>query len=101
MYQPVIDSTLTTLAQASQILEHNKKIEKVSADDLPTINIRNQVEALLQQRVEELKQGATDTETRKKLSGLKTIVDQFEMISHTASDLKRVCGLLIEDISKE
>jgi uncharacterized membrane protein (TIGR01666 family) len=101
MYQPVIDSTLTTLLQASEILEHNKQLGKVSTEDLPTIKIRNQVETLLQQRVEELKQGATDTETRKKLSGLKTIVDQFEMIARTASDLRRVCGLLVEDIGKE
>lgn len=100
MYQPVIDSTMTTLGQASEILEHNKQLEKPSNNDLPTIKIRTQVEALLQQRLEELKHGETDTETRKKLSGLKTIVDQFEMIARTASDLRRVCGLLVEDISK-
>lgn len=101
MYQPVIDSTMTTLEQASEILELNKQLEKSSINDLPTIKIRNEVEALKQQRVEELKHGETDTATRKKLSGLKTILDQFEMISRTSGDLRRVCGLLVEDISKE
>lgn len=99
MYQPVIHGTVTTLNEASQILEHNKQLQKPATNNLPTVKIRNQVEALLQQRVKELKHGETDTVTRKKLSGLKTIVDQFEMIARTASDLRRVCGLLVEDIS--
>lgn len=101
MYQPVIDSTLDTLGQAAEMLEQNTYLEKPTAENQPTTNIRNQVEALLQQRLQELKHGETDTETRKKLSGLKTIVDQFEMISRTAGDVRRVSGLLVKDMRAE
>lgn len=48
------------------------------------------VEALLEKRRSELQQGLVETETRKTLSELKAIVDQFSFIAGIAGDIRKV-----------
>jgi hypothetical protein len=52
--------------------------------------LEKRVEALLEKRRTELQQGLTETETRKTLSELKAIVDQFSFIAGIAADIRKI-----------
>jgi hypothetical protein len=54
---------------------------------LRTLN--EQLNALIAQRKAELEQGIIESETRKKLSRFKPVMDQFNFISKIATDLEK------------
>ena len=59
--------------------------------------VQQRVEALLETRRAELQQGITESETRKTLSEIKPIADQFNFIANIATDLKKISAQLIEE----
>jgi hypothetical protein len=48
------------------------------------------VTALLKQRQQEIRDGLSDTTTRKQLSELKSVTDQFTFIAAVAADIRKV-----------
>ncbi len=54
------------------------------------------VEQLLEARWVELQQGNLETETKRRLSQLKPIADQFMFISNIAGDINKICAKLRE-----
>ncbi|MBS1656060.1 MAG: hypothetical protein JSU05_14505, partial [Bacteroidetes bacterium] len=53
--------------------------------------INERIDEMLHKRKQELSEKLFDTETRKSLRELKPVVDQFNLISGVANDLKKVC----------
>ncbi|MDQ6815564.1 MAG: FUSC family protein [Bacteroidota bacterium] len=56
--------------------------------------LNERVKQLMQKRVEELQQGKLETDTRKPLFDLKSIVDQFNLIYNVAIDLNKITQTL-------
>ena len=79
-----LDAAIDTLGR-----ESNEILINMTHNQQP-IAIRQQVDELLQQRLHELKQGWLETDTRRKLSELKAITDQFEMILRVSGDIRKV-----------
>ncbi|MDI3320319.1 FUSC family protein [Pinibacter soli] len=92
-FLPLVDDSISHFDNTIAILEGNS----VSTNDLTQIQeskyiVRNKVEDLLSQRVQELKAGSFDTDTRHQLSQLKTITDQFEYIHKISIDIEKIAG---------
>jgi uncharacterized membrane protein (TIGR01666 family) len=67
-----------------------------SAADTPATEhgLQAQVNELLRKRRQELETGSADTATRKALSELKPVVDQYNFISSIAAELKKICAVV-------
>jgi uncharacterized membrane protein (TIGR01666 family) len=92
-FLPLIDDSISHFDNTIAILDGNS----VSAHDMTQIQtskyiVRSKVEDLLSQRVQELKAGSFDTDTRHQLSQLKTITDQFEYIHKISIDMEKIAG---------
>ena len=57
--------------------------------------IREELKQLLQQRLTELAAGSLETATRRKLSELKTLADQFEYINKISIELEKLSARLV------
>jgi uncharacterized membrane protein (TIGR01666 family) len=90
-FNSIIAADLGQLQVAKDILD-NKAYEpdKNTADVAHKINER--LSNLIYKRKKELNEKIFDTETRKSLGELKPVVDQFNLISSIAADLKKLCG---------
>jgi uncharacterized membrane protein YccC len=90
-FNSIIAADLGQLQVAKDILD-NKAYEpdKNTADVSHKINER--LSNLIYKRKKELNEKIFDTETRKSLGELKPVVDQFNLISSIAADLKKLCG---------
>jgi uncharacterized membrane protein YccC len=92
-FLPLIDDSISHFDNTIAILDGNS----VSTQDMTQIQtskfiVRNKVEELLSQRVQELKVGSFDTDTRHQLSQLKTITDQFEYVHKISIDMEKIAG---------
>jgi len=77
-YIPVIEQTNKLFDSAIQLMEKNKPIETPET----SISISKELQELLEQRKRELESGQISAEgVRKKLSELKTIYEQYELIN--------------------
>ena len=88
-YQQIVNSILQKLDQSKAVLTHQAvtAMPVNAKEGLRVIN--DQINGLIEQRKAELEQGITESETRKKLSWFKPVVDQFNFISKIAADLEK------------
>lgn len=94
-FQPLANLVINLLQQCQSILENKPVIELPDKKMNEPIAIRQEVENLITQRQHELRQGSLETENRYKVSELKTITDQFEIILRVAGDMKKVCRKIV------
>jgi len=77
------------LNNAIAILSNNTKDKKIIVDENAWRLFNNKVNALTENRKKELQNGILESETRKELSGLKPIADQFNFIMNIATTLEK------------
>jgi uncharacterized membrane protein (TIGR01666 family) len=92
-FNPIIASSLKRFEQAELILMDKPAItiteERNNALD-------QKVNALLEKRKAELREGLIETETKRTLSEFKSIADQFNFISKISVDMEKVCGQMVK-----
>jgi uncharacterized membrane protein (TIGR01666 family) len=84
---PVVNNSLQRLEQAQLILM-NKPITTIEEERNDLLD--QKVNALMDKRKKELKEGLAYTETRKTLSELKSIADQFNFIDKISVDIEKI-----------
>ncbi|HJU46075.1 MAG TPA: hypothetical protein VJ647_04780, partial [Chitinophagaceae bacterium] len=76
---------------ARRLLDHKPVSLDAAGNAAPLRSkLEKRVETLLEKRRAELQQGLAETETRKTLSELKAITDQFSFIAGIAGDIKKI-----------
>ncbi len=93
-YSPVITSSVSRLQLA---LHHIQQPEKVADIQMPAEGkkpraLEDKMNKMLQQRRQEIEQKNYNTNTRKLVSDLKAITDQFYFIDKIAADVEKVSG---------
>lgn len=92
LYQPVVDAMLACLEDAVAGLKGTGHVENpgavVAREDLRLLN--DQLNALVAQRKAELDRGIIDSDTRRKLSRFKPVVDQFNFIAKVVVNTQRL-----------
>ena len=85
-FRPIVDAIEKELKKAISLSD--EKFSQVSKDPMKGeyLPIREIVGELWNRRIKELEQGEVNISTRKELSGLKTITDQFEFIQSIILD---------------
>jgi uncharacterized membrane protein (TIGR01666 family) len=86
-FTSIIETDIRQLQSAKSILNNEPITDVVTSADTHKINER--LNSILEKRRQELDQKLFDTETRKLLGELKPVVDQFNLISSIAEDLKK------------
>jgi uncharacterized membrane protein YccC len=94
-FKPLATLITNQLEQCENILEHKPTVKLQGNTEGEPIAVRQEVENLITQRQQELRQGSFETENRHKASELKTITDQFEIILRVAGDIKKVCKNIV------
>ncbi|ULQ52310.1 FUSC family protein [Flavihumibacter fluvii] len=93
-FRPIVDASLGHLESASDILSTEiHHLKSINSDE--NFAIREELKQLLQKRLQELAKGNLETATRKELSGLKSLVDQFEYINKISTELEKLSGKLV------
>ncbi len=94
-FRPIIDAGIRHLNGAADFLATADPDHHAwQADE--NFQVRDDLQGLLQLRLRELATGSLETSTRKKLSELTTIADQFEYINKISSDLEKRARKLVE-----
>jgi acyl-CoA reductase-like NAD-dependent aldehyde dehydrogenase len=89
-YAPVIDAILRKLEKSVTILvgPAETATPAVSREELRKLN--EKMNALLDRRKTELAQGIIESDTRKTLSELKPVIDQFNFIAKVSADIEKL-----------
>jgi hypothetical protein len=95
-FTPYINNTTSRLEDAEKIIAEIPG-DTAAQESVPQNNIQNHVRALLETRRNELKQGIIESETRKTLSELKPVADQFNFIANIATDIRKTSAQIMED----
>ena len=85
LYRPIVDAILASL-------KGSEPLSTVAREDLRILN--DQLNTLLDRRKAELEQGLVDSDTRKKLSGFKPVVDQFNFITKVVGNIASLVSSL-------
>ncbi len=95
-YTPLIHQINKQFKVAVDILEHQQTVK--ASEIKPAIPASKKVQSLLAQRRQEISDGNTETDTavRRTLADLKSIYNQFEMISIGTADEVRILEKLAE-----
>lgn len=96
-FQPLVQQVDLQFRQATEVLQHHRAVEVLNvATKLP---ISDKIQQLLEIRRKELENGTDDEimTTRKTLSDMKTITDQFELISTMTVDQIRIIQKIVEE----
>ncbi|HVZ55205.1 MAG TPA: FUSC family membrane protein [Chitinophagaceae bacterium] len=98
-FMPAVQGILDTLGRARAILLDRTEPATPGPggrDEEPMIRfapaLERRVTGLMRQRQEEIQAGLGDTETRRELSGLKSVTDQFRFIATVSVDIRKICG---------
>jgi uncharacterized membrane protein YccC len=90
-YLPLINATAQALTQAENAIEGKEVSDPPAKPDPEAIRLLDQrVNELVKKRQQELEQGEMETATRKLLSGLKSIADQFYFIHKISIDVEKI-----------
>jgi uncharacterized membrane protein YccC len=94
-FQPLIHQVDLQFRQAVEVLQHHSSVEVLNVS--AKLPISDKVQQLLETRRRELEAGNDDTivSTRKMLSDMKTITDQFELISTMTVDQVRIIQKIV------
>jgi len=89
-YLPIINLVVSKLNHAKALLQQKNADQDgpVNKDALRYLN--DKVNVLMEQRKSELKNGVIESNTRKSLSELKFITDQFNFITKIATDIEKL-----------
>lgn len=94
----IMEDITSVLTNAAAVLHEGKDTFLLTETDA-AIKIKNDMELLVAQRQEELRQGIRQSDTRIKLIEYKPIIDQFLLIRRICGDINRLCQKLVtEDI---
>jgi uncharacterized membrane protein YccC len=88
-FRPIIDAAMQHLSAAANGSPRPEGADQFSAIEENFI-IREELKQLLQKRSGELNNGSFETATRKELSALKSLVDQFEYIYKISIELEKL-----------
>jgi uncharacterized membrane protein YccC len=88
-FNSIIDQNILQLQTANNILNGQQPENEMGSSEA-THKINERLNDMLYKRKQELNEKIFDTETRKSLSELKPLVDQFNLISAIADDLKKL-----------
>jgi uncharacterized membrane protein YccC len=86
---PVIENTELQLANAISCLDGKQAISKPDKGALQNLN--EMAATLLRKRQEEVLKGELETETKKLLVQVKSVVDQFNYIFSVAAEISKSC----------
>lgn len=89
-----IEQTIWQLEETRELLDKSYISAPVALES-HTPTVEKKVEQLMELRRKELQQGLTETDTRKTLSELKPLVDQFSFIVGVAADIKKTAYRLV------
>ncbi|MES1224772.1 MAG: hypothetical protein ABUT20_55285 [Bacteroidota bacterium] len=90
-------SVVQKLDNAKLLLQHRQPEPETPGQRENLRVLNNKINSLTEQRKAELKQGITVSNTRKELSALKPVADQFNFISKIAGDLEKLSSNFSED----
>lgn len=88
-FTPFVSNTISKLDDAENLI-NKLPAENADAVALPQNAVQQRVENLLETRRAELQQGITESETKKILSEIKPITDQFNFIANIAADIRKI-----------
>jgi uncharacterized membrane protein (TIGR01666 family) len=88
-FSGAINAIKIKLQHAISILSGNQKDKNIIVDENAWRLFNNKVNALTENRKKELQNGIMESETRKELSALKPIADQFNFIMNIATSLEK------------
>ncbi|MBZ5857915.1 FUSC family protein [Flavihumibacter profundi] len=93
-FRPIKEASIGHLKSAAELLSSPKPtFNLLNAEE--NFALREELKLLLDKRLKELASGSLETSTRQKLSGLKTISDQFEYINKISIELEKLSGKLV------
>ena len=93
-FSGAINSIKIRLHNAIAILAVNRKNETTIVDESAWRLFNNKISDLTEKRKKELQQGTLESETKKELSALKPIADQFNFIMNIAISLEKLSASL-------
>lgn len=88
-FNSIINADLAQLRKAADILKNGRGVTDIGTSSIPH-KINDRLNDLLYKRKQELNNKLYETETRKSLGEFKSVVDQFNLISSIAEDLKKL-----------
>lgn len=94
-FTPLINNIAARLDDAEKLIT-STETPVTSVEAGQQNHVQQRVEALLETRRTELQQGITESETRKTLSEIKPIADQFNFIANIAADLRKISAQLMK-----
>lgn len=90
-YQPVMDHTLLNLTQAWHCMDSNILQENENRKDNTAVwQLDQKLNALMNQRKQELEEGKLESSIRQQLSQFKSITDQFYFLYNTSEDIRKI-----------
>ena len=89
-YEPLIKASVAELTIAGKLLENPDYNLPQKPADNPQALLDKKINALMQTRQQELREGQLETANKKYLSTFKSITDQFYFIYKTAQDLQKI-----------
>lgn len=89
-YKPLISASVTELQQAASYLANPYFQPHQPSAENPQAQLDKKINALMQARQQELKEGSQQAVDRRFLSTFKSITDQFYFVYKTAQDIKKI-----------
>ncbi len=90
-YQPLVSAVMFALKKSLQLIDGEEAGHDMQSPDSAGAHFLDQkINTLMRERQEELKQGQMESATRKKLSQLKSIADQFYFVYKVAADIQKI-----------
>ncbi len=89
-YEPLIKASIIELTIAGKLLENPQFNVPPKSGDNPQALLDKKINALMQTRQQELREGQLETSNKRYLAIFKSITDQFYFIYKTAQDLQKI-----------
>lgn len=90
-YQPLIKASIAELTIADNFLNNPHFEVPQKASENPQVLLDKKINALMQTRQQEVKDGQLETGNKKYVSNFKSITDQFYFVYKTTQDLHKIC----------
>jgi hypothetical protein len=89
-YEPLIKASVAELTVAGKILEKPEFNVPPKTGDNPQALLDKKINALMQTRQQELRDGQLESGNKRYVSTFKSITDQFYFVYKTAQDLQKI-----------
>lgn len=89
-YEPLVKASIMELTIAGKILEKPEFNVPQKTGDNPQALLDKKINALMQTRQQELREGQLESDNKKYVSTFKSITDQFYFVYKTAQDLQKI-----------